>query len=481
MELDRDALYTYVGTFDDIVIRYPWRFRIDADYIQYCLAFHWITGRKILLNDGYLLNNDLLRDALRNDGHLLRLLIAQGTVLIASRGYRYAGPQMSPIREFGLHETPERMQHIPSFERILKSGVDGEAWPVFRRRLELVDQELFDRSSQLPWSPYDTSSGYLAFAKKLMDDRSTSSSVGLGRMMATRDFHLFLRMFHERIASDLTKGPRSVWEEIARSFAEDPDVTNVPSQTLQALMRLSNEIYHYNFGSGLAAAFEMRIAVETQPSAAFDDLLLTREMRLEKLADFPVPFVPREIAAVPPAKLVGAFLQDARLGDARNDFIELNRQARNHASIPTHLSVSLKSASDLLSREIARVFGRNIRNQLGQGAFDVIYSEIAKPQIKGLVTGGVGLATGMLTHDPVLSAGGMVGTALLAYWAGNKLKPVAAHAYKLVLDNAPDVSPELIRRSTQVMNAIKRQKTPISLEMQPLAARRLVDQMRLFP
>ena len=100
--------------------------------------------------------------------------------------------------------------------------------------------------------------------------------MGLGSHVKTKVLREFLCRFIERLQQDKS-GPRDYWERLAKQFAANPDYTAKPEKFVLSLMNLVNEMYHYNFGIMLAAETDVSVSVETQTSAAFDDLLVVKD------------------------------------------------------------------------------------------------------------------------------------------------------------------------------------------------------------
>ena len=60
------ANYTYLGTADDLVQRYPWQIEMNLENFNNMLMRKALLGEKVLINDGYLLNLPAARHALLN-------------------------------------------------------------------------------------------------------------------------------------------------------------------------------------------------------------------------------------------------------------------------------------------------------------------------------------------------------------------------------------------------------------------------------
>jgi hypothetical protein len=48
--------YTFIGTLDDMVAKYPWGYSIDLAFLNKTLVRSALFGNKIIFPDGYLMN-----------------------------------------------------------------------------------------------------------------------------------------------------------------------------------------------------------------------------------------------------------------------------------------------------------------------------------------------------------------------------------------------------------------------------------------
>ena len=121
-------------------------------------------------------------------------LVDQSFVGMMARGHGH----------FGIHEMPERMQHIETY-RALVGSPDGD-WPKLRRRLEEVHRFAADNDRYRPWPAFDTASGYMVFARRLLG--STAASLGLRGLVSTPNMCAFLETFVEELNAPGSRGPR---------------------------------------------------------------------------------------------------------------------------------------------------------------------------------------------------------------------------------------------------------------------------------
>lgn len=467
---------TFLGTIDDVVLRYPWKFQVDDKYFRYSLASQLLSGRKVLLHDGYLINHPVARAALQDKKHLLRLMLERGAAGVVTRGYAL-GSGGAAIRRFGLHEVPQRMKHIGSFAELVAGRTPGVSdFSAFQSELARVDRQLVDCNAYLSWSPYHTGSGYVAFVEKLLDTRATAKSVGLGRLISTTQLHQFLRQFRDRLLEQENLGPRNCWEILAKEYSEDTDVTLDSVGLLNGLMRLANEIYHYNFSVGLASAYSIPLNVETQPSEAFDDLLLGQGILVEKVSELPGITIPRSITDVPPDKLIEALSEATQAGRLRLKYLRAVADAEKLRVLTHEAAEAIKWAARDYGEELASALGPDMKfGELGS-LFDFAFSE-ARSTVK---TAAVFGATHWLTGEPLLAGAAAVGTAWLVFKGGERAKPIATKRFRIFAANKAIVPPEIIKRSSQTVAAIRTQRAPISLALDPKATQPLVSKMRLF-
>lgn len=484
--------FSYLGTLDDVVNRYPWRFKMDEARMNQSLVLQLVTGRPVLLNDGYIVNNEVLRRQLRNKDSLFWHLIHEGFIYIYSRG---AG-------KYGIHEMPERMAHIGSFSDLIKGRVPGVDWPKLREDLEDLHARVERKAGYVAWAPYDTASGYEAFAKRLLE--STARSAGLGNLTNTQVFRDFLNRFIDGQEAS-GRGPRDRWETLAKSYANEPDYTSQPKQLVNAMMRLANEIYHYNVGVGLSATLPVPISIETQASSAFDDLLVEENVLVEDpqgLRDLPRLRISNSVSKVPPAELM-KILRPGKLSDARIAWLraseELAKVAASHYSgysAREHgVRQSLKSLGDAYIAELKQAFGPHIDVKLSEGLFDVVIDkleELVGEHKQAAVNTFVATATGLASGAAMKMTGSEAVTSAVAATAGagasiasayglakfkNATTSTLVRKYRLFM--ADKITPiAAIENSRRQIEKIKRRKLPMNMEISREASLSITSQMR---
>src|SRR5690606_36645027 len=117
-----------MGTIEDIVERYPWKFKVTRARLEHSLAVQLITGSPVLLNDGYLTQHSVAQRAVLDQDGLLWAMMKAGYLRVMARGFQ----------RFGLHEMPERMAaggNVNSFAELINKA----DWPNLRDSLEKID------------------------------------------------------------------------------------------------------------------------------------------------------------------------------------------------------------------------------------------------------------------------------------------------------------------------------------------------------
>lgn len=251
--------YTYLGTVDDVVFRYPWDIPVDLKYLNDLLLRKAVMGERIVLNDGYLLNLPAARQALLEPSKSpLKFLIEQGFVRILSRQQTLAG-------------LPVAMAHagVESFAELLRSPEwQGQLKPLLTR----WDAYLQEYNRFLPWPRKDISHGFCLMMRRLQG--KTAAELGL----ASVDDDLLQRVLDKFLeqSEQSHDAARTRWEKLVLELCDQ--AANAEA-AVREMMRLANQVYHYNFGICLTAGQveepEGRglIAVETRYNPAFADLL----------------------------------------------------------------------------------------------------------------------------------------------------------------------------------------------------------------
>ena len=447
--------FNYLGTIDDVVLRYPWQFEMTKDRLEYSLIVQLINGRPVLLNDGYLLQHEVAVEAINNEESLLAILIEKGFVRVLARGFN----------SFGLHEMPERMKdHIPTMNALVNSPL----WSELKPKVERFDRLLRDGGNYLGWPAFDLGSGFVELTKRLKERKSTPSSLGLGRIMTSNAFNTFIDEFLSLTAND-KRGVRSRWEFLAKKHADNPLYTNDPQGYVRALMNLANEMYHYNFGILLSAELEVPVSVETQTSAAFDDLLVTKDILVSEIPGLPRLRVPKIIRRVSPRKLAEVLDPETDLGKARARWMELKYDFETSNFVGQDNRTEINAAAKEYCKRLGASFGEHIKYQETEGFIKYMFGEAVAPlSLFGL---------SHFSHGgwPADIAGFVAGFGInrLQDWGAG----IVTQKFRVGLFERQILPPRLIQESERAMSKIKLRRSPSSLLLDKILARRISDKV----
>jgi hypothetical protein len=286
MITDFNDRLTYVGTLDDVVERYPWPTHFGLPELRRQLVTDAIYGKKLLINDGYLIANPKLAGELRDVGKsLLGNLLREGDARLFARGgvtnNIAAGIENSAVLGVLTHQ------------EILRSS----DWKTIRDNLENLSNNI--PKFTVPW-PDDKNMGEL-FSILIarigaMGAPERASILDLGLFHA---FDAIYKQFNEIASRSSYNGARTIWETccweyfgkkadplsimklttIAERNATYADYTNV-----RKLMNVANEVCHLAYAVGAGHAIQTRcpvgidnatVAVSTALVTAFPDLVGT--------------------------------------------------------------------------------------------------------------------------------------------------------------------------------------------------------------
>ncbi len=475
--------FNYLGTIDDVAVRFPWRFKLTESALNQSLLTQVIDGRPVLLNDGYLVQHAIARQAVTDRQSLLWELMRVGFVRVMSRGGN----------RYGLAEMPERMSKIDSFFDLVHDQVPGVTWKTLRMHLEDADRTLRRHGHLLDWPAFESASGFQAFAQRLLDRGSHPRSLGMGRHVRPEVLRDFLQRFIEQVERDPV-GPRDRWEKLARRLSRRPGVADDPAAFLRALMNFATETYHYNMGVMLSAHHGVPVSVETQTSAAFDDLLVRPQVLVDELPVVPRLQVPRALLGVDPAhlaRIVGD--PDTPLYRARSAWIA-QRQAWQAAHAPGHpappgaeqrraMRAELQEAGQAYARALTALLGRRVKYEHSEGLFHTVVGR-AMDEGGGLLTAAAGLsaagAAATAGLPPVAAAGLGMATGYVVSQGQKKLLGGVVRKFRVRLLQAQLMPPEWLQRSRQVVAQINARRTPSSIDIDPQAVGDIVRQLRPY-
>jgi hypothetical protein len=361
----------YCGLLDDFAIRHHDGHPIETlDQLNEHLLFTMIAGDPLVINDGHLLQNPAVREAiLRPDASPFRQLVKCRFVLILSRN----GGAIERLAEVMANE------NITSAEQLLEDHRYREEYrPALAKWSEELNSGFFDWFRA--WPKHRTDHVYGKMGSTIIDAL-------LDRGAELRpEIEVFVETLGDAVRS------RTAWEDTARSLRGKDLLSPV---AFEQLMAGANEAYQYAWGCALADA-QNPTSVQTRVPRFLSELDLTEA---EASADTRRPvtvFVPR----LEPA-LKGVAGQWDELARAASPASEANGAKREYLTalskyIAGDESVTHKQMKDLAreySQTLARTFGHKKTKRVQTGV-DVTFAALSTAGSIALA-GPVGVAIGV--------------------------------------------------------------------------------------
>jgi len=155
--------YTYMGTADDVVRRYPWDHGWSIDSINNQLIHSVIYDQSLVINDGYLVANPELLGSLKN---LNKSLL--GNVLLSGTAVLFCRSDPKNLAE-GLLKSKEKLETH-------KQALSGESEKTVVRRMETLQK--YVNQNPIQW-PKDKNTGaiFASFLDKLNYDNCLELSL----------------------------------------------------------------------------------------------------------------------------------------------------------------------------------------------------------------------------------------------------------------------------------------------------------------
>lgn len=372
--VQRHVPHTYMGTFDDVVERFPWNVEINSNYLRASVARHALLGGNLILNDGYLIQNKLAKDALlKGLKSPLYNLMRDGFVRVLS--------SHEDIME-SLYKRAE------SGVATIKDVIDSPDWELIKPRLEEISRQQQARSLNLGWPRKNMGIG---FRETILRCRNQPhENLGLQQVSSTTLERVF-DSFEKQLNADCTAA-RTVWENAAKSVLNEEVSTREARVQINELMGIANEAYHMNFSICLGAEADFDVGVETRQSAAFNELIDEPELLMENLPDVRGIALPDHRAFGNPEKLRNftvpgeeGFLLKQRYLQA----LEANLSGPNSETESAYETIRFQYAD-----VIARTFGADI-NPAKRKFVGSLYV-VAGSTIAGMVDPSGGVATAAL-------------------------------------------------------------------------------------
>jgi len=329
----------YLGSFDDRVLEYPWELRKPnlGSYINLIIQ-NVLIGSRPVVNDGYCVNNRILRKAIFEDKNpLLHKVIESGNIIIPGRHSSF-----NKLVEEQADKGIETFREIPDSVLREMDGVD-------RQLVQANAREVGPNSSDV-WN------SYFFMISKIQG--KTPSELGLSpRQVTERDLNTTL----EKFLNYPTEGKppsRNEWEKILLNLAKQKKLSQ-RYVTVHALMALANEYYHTNFVSNLNTN-SPTVGVETRFTKALSDYYREDKLALDHApGDIPLIEIPAQNQPFTDKAIELILDPNTGVGSARLYFIKSLDQLTNKELGGDSLKI-LIGAADTYNRELKSVFPKNI-------------------------------------------------------------------------------------------------------------------------
>lgn len=449
---------SYLGTVDDSVFRYPWRFKISKARLEHSLAVQIITGSPVLINDGHFILHPIIQESLLSKDSLIWAMAKVGYLRIMSRGYG----------SYGLDEMPIKMATAGGVDSF-KALIARPDWSEIQKRLRDTNDILSSKGHIQPWPAFDLSSGFLLFAQKLLRE-SSSETVGISHVVRTDIFQDFLKQFVEDLAASM-KAPRTIWENLSKQYASKSGVTYDPVEFVRALMNLANEIYHYNMGVCLSADLKLPVSVETQASSAFDDLLVTQQVVVEDIPMLPRIHVPKVVLSAKSSRLIEILEPDREVFKARAKWLDLN------SSLTPAPKNEIREAGLEYAKQLAEHFGTDVSYKETEGLMNFAVSKLTELPRDAVI--GLAAYVGSGLGGPVGTLAGLATGYLVTRLQKNMLGTVTNKFRILVLKNQI-IPPSLALSSKKTIDKIMSRSAPSAIEIDFSKAQSMAQQMTRF-
>jgi hypothetical protein len=254
--------YTYMGTADDVVRRYPWKHGWNINSINNQLIHSVIYDQNLVINDGYLVANPELLASLKN---LNKSLL--GNTLLSGTAVLFCRSEPKNLAE-GLLRSKEKLK---THEKAL-SGVNEN---IFIRRMETLQK--YVNQNPIQW-PKDKNTG--AIFAKFLDKLNYDNCLDLSLPSAEhkKDFNNVYKIFSDEMDVNFNEA-RQQWERICwGEFGNlnidnydpfDPSLRKKPCyDRVRTMMQVANEAYHVAYTAAMSWSLRDK-DVHSRPLTAF--------------------------------------------------------------------------------------------------------------------------------------------------------------------------------------------------------------------
>ena len=258
--------YTYMGTADDVVRRYPWKHGWNIDSLNNQLIHSVIYDQNLVISDGYIIANPELFGSLKNlSKSLLGNVLLSGSATLFCRGK----PQNLVG---GLQKSAEKIHTH-------KAALSGKGGKDLIRQLETL--QTYVNKSPIQW-PKDKNTGaiFASFLNELNYNDNLNVSLSSGRLKD--DFIQVYKQFESDMDENF-KEARQHWEQLCWRILGNMDITKFDPfgkeltrmecyERVRSLMNVANEAYHIAYTSALhwsLRSLDSSSLPETAPLTAF--------------------------------------------------------------------------------------------------------------------------------------------------------------------------------------------------------------------
>jgi hypothetical protein len=225
-------VHTYFGLLDDFAERHRDASVASLPNLNNHLLTAALFDGPLLVNDGYLLNHPVLRDALIDpDSSPLCLLVESGFVKILTRNNRMLGALAEEMADAGI-ESAQHLLRQDDYRKNLKPALDS-----WTERLKVGEPGVAFRD----WPRAHVSQLFADLASTALDQAIDRTPKG--------DAQKTLVEFRKAFRAEGPSANRTVWERAADRGREEG---KLPSDVHNALMLIGNEAYQYAWGCALS-------------------------------------------------------------------------------------------------------------------------------------------------------------------------------------------------------------------------------------
>jgi hypothetical protein len=238
--------YTYMGTADDVVRRYPWKHGWSIDSINNQLIHSVIYDQNLVLNDGYLVANPELLGSLKN---LNKSLL--GNVLLAGTATLFCRSNPRNLAE-GLLKSAEKLETH-------KKALSGKNEKTFVTEMQTLQK--YVNHSPIQW-PVDKNTGAIFASFINMLNYNNGLELSLPNDKRKNDFDTIYRLFSDSMDENFNEA-RQEWERICWSKFGGIDIDEYDPfspflqkqpcyERVRVMMQVANEAYHMAYTSAMS-------------------------------------------------------------------------------------------------------------------------------------------------------------------------------------------------------------------------------------